>query len=86
MPTLKQILEAQHPGVRQNPYKYKIVCILDIYAECSSDDITIKEARNEKIYLNIEDIPEKYYDHFVYNIEPDRDESTGCMYLKIVLL
>lgn len=86
MSTLKQILEAQNPGIRQNPYKYKIVCILDIYADYGDDDITIKEARNGKIYLTIEDIPERYHNHFVYNIEPDRDDTTGCMYLKIVLL
>lgn len=86
MPTLKQILEAQHQGIRQNPYKYKIICILDIYADCNGDDITVKEARNGKVYINAEDIPEYYHDHFVYNIEPDRDETTGCMYLKIVLV
>lgn len=65
----------QNPGVRQNAYKYKIVPLL----ECLD-----KDNRNiYHIYSDIKDIPEVYMKQEVYNIEPDIDPDTHCMYLKI---
>lgn len=84
MITLEQFLESQRPGVRQNPYKYKIVAILDIYNNRNDDEL-VKEFRNGNVYLNTEDIPNDYMNHFVFNVEPEVDNN-GCLYLKIVLL
>lgn len=39
MITLDQFLQSQHPGVRQNPYKYKIVAILDIYNNRNDNEL-----------------------------------------------
>ena len=86
MPTLREILESQHRGIRQNSYKYKIVCIMNLYDARLGDDETVAKFRDGKIYLNIEDIPEIYYDHTVYNIEPDIDAETKCLYLRIVII
>ena len=74
--TLGDVIDSQNPGIRSNPYKYKIVSVLDFY----------KGDKEEHIYLNIEDIPEEYRNGVIHNIEPDRDNKTGCLYLKIVIL
>lgn len=84
MITLEQFLESQRPGISQNPYKYKIVAILDIYNN-KNDDELVKEFRNGNVYLNIEDIPDEYMNRFVFNVEPEVDNN-GCLYLKIVIL
>lgn len=84
MITLDQFLQSQHPGVRQNPYKYKIVAILDIYNN-RNDNESVEKFRNGNVYLNTEDIPNDYMNHYIFNIEPEVD-SNGCLYLKIVLL
>ena len=74
--TLGDVIDSQNPGVRSNPYKYKIISVLDFY----------RGIQEEHIYTNIEDIPEEYRVGVIHNIEPDRDEKTGCLYLKIVIL
>lgn len=73
---LRDVISCQHPGVRSNPYKYKIVSVNEFYDGVDS----------EHIYCNTEDIPEEYLYSWVHNIEPDRDDTTGCLYLKIVIL
>ena len=56
MLTLEDIIKNQNPGVRQNPYKYKILKIMDIF-DSRSDEITVRKLRKGQIYINIEDIP-----------------------------
>ena len=85
MVTLEQLLESQRPGVRQNPYKYKIVAVLDIYNNNRNDGKLVKEFCNGNVYLNIENIPNDYMNHFVFSVEPEADNN-GCLYLKIILL
>ena len=74
---LSDVLETQNQGIRQNPYKYKIVPIRECYDQSNRDIY--------HIYLDINDIPEIYMERQVYDISPDLD-SNGCMYLKIVIL
>lgn len=89
MPTLAQIIETQNQGVRQNPYFYKIVDILNLYSMSGTGgnlDLTVKQARDGILYKTVESIPKEYYDRLVYFLEPGRNEDTGYMYLRIVLL
>lgn len=78
---LKDLLEIQHPGVRSDPYKYKIVDINEIYNH-ANDEKKVKDITH--IFLNIEDIPEQYLEYKVYQIEPTKDKN-GCLYLCIVI-
>ena len=81
---LKDILEYQKPGVRQNPYFYKIVLILDIFNHRDDENYSNKLRKGLR-FNKIEDIPKKYHDREVHNIEPDIG-SDGELYLKIVLI
>lgn len=84
MPTLGQFLETQHQGIRQNPYKYKIVDIYRVY-DSSDSDVKVKEARDGVVYTTVESIPEELHNRLVYIVEPDISE-TGCLYLRIVII
>ena len=90
MPTLAQIIQTQNQVVRQDPYFYKIVDILNLYSIMSGTgsnlNQTVKQARDGTLYRSVESIPKEYYDRQVYFLEPGRDKDTGYMYLRIVLL
>lgn len=66
---------AQHKGVRQDPYKYMIVDVREFYETNNS----------QHIYSDMNNIPEEYLEAKIYNIEPYID-SNKCLYLKIVIL
>lgn len=85
MPTLEQFLETQHQGVRQNPYFYKIVSVLDVYSKRDLDNLTIKQARDGILYKTIESIPKEYYNRLVYHVEPCIIEN-GALCLRIVTI
>lgn len=85
MPTLGQFLETQHQGIRQNPYKYKIVDILGLYESSKDDNMTIKDARDGTLYQTAESIPEELYNKHVYLVEPCIMEH-GCLCLRIVII
>ena len=86
--TLRDVLRHQNQGVRQNPYKYKILNILEMFNNRSQQgDLTLNEFKQAqaKVYLNIENIPEKLMDYKIYNIEPEVDNN-GCLYLRIDII
>lgn len=88
MPTLEQFLETQNQGVRQNPYKYKIVDIYSVFDASNSninDDTKIKNAREGILYQNVESIPKNLYNRLVYIVEPGITDL-GCLYLRIVII
>lgn len=87
MPTLGQFLETQHQGIRQNPYKYKIVDIYQVFDASRDDvsDLTVKEARDGTLYRTVESIPKELYNRHVYLVEPCIMEH-GCLCLRIVII
>lgn len=88
MPTLEQFLETQHQGVRQNPYKYKVVDIYYLYDIASKDDnsdMKVKDARDGILYQTVESIPEELYNRLVYLVEPCILEH-GSLCLRIVII
>lgn len=87
MPTLGQFLETQHQGITQNPYKYKIVDIYQVFDASRDDisDLTVKEARDGTLYQTAESIPEELYNRLVYIVEPGIMEH-NCLYLRIVIM
>lgn len=88
MPTLGQFLETQHQGIRQNPYKYKVVDIYYLYDVASNDDnsdIKVKAARDGILYRTVESIPKELYNRHIYLVEPCIMEH-GCLCLRIVII
>ena len=85
--TLEDFAKHQNPGVRQDPYKYKIINIYDVFGT-TSEDITLEQAKElcTKVYLDVKDFPEELMNCKIYNIEPDIDHDTRCLYLKIVII
>ena len=85
MLTLGQFLETQHQGIRQNPYKYKIVDILGLYESSKDDNMTVKAARDGTLYQTVESIPKELYNRHVYHVEPCIMEH-GFLCLRIVII
>lgn len=90
MITLEQFLETQNTGVRQNPFKYKIVQALELFNHAYDDEkissFTINKIKDGDIYSFVEYIPEEYYSHYVYLVEPDYDQKNACLYLRIIII
>lgn len=86
MITLRQFLETQNLGVRQN-FFYRIVDAFELFQKSKTDDtITISRFREGNKYLKVEYIPEELKDHKVYAVEACYDEEVHCPYLKIVII
>lgn len=89
MITLKQFLETQNFGYRQN-FKYKIVSALELFSKAHEneriDSFTIRNIKDGKIYSNIDNIEKELYDSPVYRVEPDYDYANACLYLRIVIM
>ena len=85
--TLRDFANHQHPGVRQNPYKYKIINIGEVFDK-RTENMTLEEAKRTlaKVYLDVKDFPEELIDYRIHNIEPEFDQKTGCLYLTIHII
>lgn len=85
--TLRDFSNCQNPGVRQNPYKYKIINIHEVFDK-SSEGMTLDEVKCicTRVYLDKKDFPEELMRYRIHNIEPDADQETGCLYLKISVI
>ena len=86
MITLRQFLETQNLGVRQN-FFYRIVDAFELFQKSKIDDsFTISRLREGNKYLKVEYIPEELKNHKVYAVEACYDEEVHCPYLKIVII
>lgn len=85
--TLRDFANHQHPGVRQNPYKYKIINIGEVFDK-SNENTSLEELKRilAKVYLDVKDFPEELMDYRIHNIDPELDQETGCLYLRIHII
>ena len=62
--TLRDFVNHQHPGVRQNPYKYKIINIGEVFDK-RTENMTLEEAKRTlaRVYLDVKDFPEGLMDY-----------------------
>lgn len=85
--TLRDFANHQNPGVRQNPYKYKIINIHEVFDK-SAEGISVGELKRTlaKVYLETKDFPEELMNYRIHNIEPEIDQDNGCLYLRIAII
>lgn len=84
MITLNDIHETLIQGVKQDPYFYRIVLLLDIF-DNDKDEESLEKFRDGKLYRSIEEIPKEYYSRQIYKIEVCKEQN-GALSIKFVII